>query len=83
MSSTISFYLILSCLVAVITLAVSYKSGHLIKSLSLTATSGIGALFAVNILSYFSGVSIALNYISLSVSGILGIPGVIMLLFIH
>ncbi len=83
MSSTISFSLIVSCLMAAICLAVSYKSGHFIKSVLLTAFSGIGALFAVNIISYISGVSIALNYITLSVSGILGIPGVIMLMFIH
>lgn len=83
MSSTISFSLIVSCLVAIVCLGVSYKSGHFIKSVLLTAFSGIGALFAVNIISYISGVSIALNYITLSVSGILGIPGVIMLMFIH
>lgn len=83
MSSTISFSLIVSCLMAVICLGVSYKSGHFTKSVLLTAFSGIGALFAVNIISYISGVSIALNYITLSISGILGIPGVIMLMFIH
>lgn len=83
MSSTLSFSLIVVCLAAVIILAVSYKGGHLIKSLLLSAFSGIGALFAVNILCEFTGVSVPLNYITMSLSGILGIPGVIMLLFIH
>lgn len=56
------------------------KSGHFIKYLLLSSVSGIGSLFAVNLLSAITGVTIALNYITLSVSSLFGISGVIGLL---
>jgi hypothetical protein len=56
------------------------KSGHFIRYLILSSISGIGSLFAVNLLSSVTGVSIALNYITLSVSSVFGISGVIGLL---
>lgn len=58
------------------------KSGHFIRYLLLSAISGIGALFAVNLLTTLTGVSIALNYITLAVSAIFGISGVIALVVI-
>ncbi len=83
MSSTLSFCLIAAAVLALAVVAVSYKSGHFIKSILLSLVSGIGALFAVNILTPITGVGIAVNYISLALSGIFGIPGVIALLFMH
>lgn len=83
MSSTLSFCLVAAAFLAVPVLAVAVKSGHFIKSLLLSLISGIGALFAVNILTPLTGVGICLNYISLAVSSIFGIPGVIALLFMH
>ncbi len=78
-----SFYVALFvCAVAVaVILFVSYKTGHFVKSVLLSALSGIGALFAVNILAEITAVSIPVNYITLAASGVLGIPGVIALLF--
>lgn len=58
------------------------KSGHFIRYLFLSAVSGIGALFAVNLLTSITGVSIALNYITLGVSAVFGISGVIALVLI-
>ena len=58
------------------------KSGHFIKYLFLSALSGIGALFAVNLLTSITGVSIALNYITLGISAVFGISGVIALVLI-
>lgn len=58
------------------------KSGHFIRYLFLSAVSGIGALFAVNLLTSLTGVSIALNYITLGVSAVFGISGVIALVLI-
>ncbi len=83
MSSTLSFALIAAAVPAIVIIALSYKTGHFFKSILLTALSGIGSLFAVNILTSLTGVSIAVNYISLTLSGIFGIPGVIALLFMH
>lgn len=68
---------------AVIVLLTLIKSGHFIRYLLLSAISGIGALFAVNLLTSITGVSIALNYITLAVSGIFGISGVIALVLIN
>ena len=67
---------------AVIVLISLLKSGHFIRYLILSAISGIGALFAVNLLTSITGVSIALNYITLSVSALFGISGVIALVLI-
>ena len=74
-------YILAVALVAAfaLTLIVSFKSKHFFSSVFLTAVSGTGALFAVNMLSSVTGVSIALNYITLSVSAFLGMPGVISL----
>ena len=68
---------------AVIVLLTLIKSGHFIRYLLLSTISGIGALFAVNLLTSVTGVSIALNYITLAVSGIFGISGVIALVLIN
>lgn len=65
---------------ALIVLIALIKSGHFIRYLLLSVISGIGSLFAVNLLSSVTGVSIALNYITLSVSSVFGISGVIGLL---
>ena len=65
---------------ALIILVALIKSGHFLGYIILTALSGIGSLFAVNLLSSLTGVSIALNYITLSVSSVFGISGVIGLL---
>ena len=67
---------------AVIVLLTLIKSGHFLRYLILSAISGIGALFAVNLLTSITGVSIALNYITLAVSSIFGISGVIALVLI-
>ena len=65
---------------AVIVFIALIKSGHFIRYLLLSAISGIGSLFAVNLLSSVTGVSIALNYITLGISSVFGISGVIGLL---
>ena len=74
---TMIFALALGTLAVVVALI---KSRHFIRYLLLSAISGIGSLFAVNLLSSITGVSIALNYITLGVSSVFGISGVIGLL---
>ncbi len=75
-------YILLFALVVifVITVIVSKKTKHFFACIFLSAVSGIGSLFAVNLLSEFTSVSIAQNYISLSLSAFMGTPGVIALL---
>ena len=75
--------LILVFAFTVVTVALTLiKSRHFIRYLTLSAISGIGALLAVNLLTSITGVSIALNYITLAVSSIFGISGVIALVLI-
>lgn len=61
-------------------LIAAIKSGHSIKLLSISAVQGIVSLFAVNTLGMLTGVSIGINAVSLFISCIGGISGVIMLL---
>ena len=76
-------YLILALAVGILGVIICLlKSGHFLKYLTLSAISGIGALFAVNLLTSLTGVSIALNYITLGVSALFGISGVIALVLI-
>ena len=80
MNSALTPIILSLALSTLIVLVALIKSEHFIRYLLLSAISGIGSLFAVNLLSSVTGVSIALNYITLSVSSIFGISGVIGLL---
>ena len=82
MSQNITALIIATAFGALIVLLTLIKSGHFIRYLMLSAISGIGALFAVNLLTSVTGVSIALNCITLAVSSIFGISGVIALVLI-
>lgn len=56
------------------------KSGHFFKSLLYSVMQGGAALFAVNALAGFTGVSLAVNGVTLAVGALGGIPGVILML---
>lgn len=71
----------------IIILIVMLNSKHFFKCIILSALSGIAALFAVNMLSGFTGFELSVNPITLAMSAIGGTPGVIMMLisriFLH
>ncbi len=69
-------YLILLCYFA-------YKNGKIIKTLLLSALSGISVFAVVNLLSHFTGVGIPINGWTASASAIFGIPGVLGLLILR
>ena len=71
---------VFACALGVMLLIGMLRSGHFFKAAALTVVSGFAALFAVNLLAAFTGVSLAVNPVTLGVSGISGIPGVVMLL---
>ena len=48
-----------------------------------SAISGVGALAAVNLLSAYTGVSIALNFVTAFVAVVLSVPGVVTLLLLR
>ena len=56
------------------------KKRQLFKTLCYSAFQGTAALFAVNALAGFTGVSLAVNGVTLAVGGLGGLPGVILLL---
>lgn len=64
----------------IIILTVSFKSKHFFKSVFLSAFSGLGGLFAVYVLSFFTPLSLPVNLFTAAVSAVGGIPGVIALL---
>lgn len=64
----------------IIILTVSFKSKHFFKSAFLSAFSGLGGLFAVHIISWFTPLSLPVNLFTACVSAVGGIPGVIALL---
>lgn len=59
------------------------KSVHPVRSAVLAMLWGIVALIAVNICSSFTNVSIPVSPMTLSVSAVLGIPGVTCLLLLQ
>lgn len=65
---------------SLITLLVMIKSRHFFKALILSAAQGIAALFAVNLLSAATGVSLAVNPITLALSAVGSLPAVIAML---
>ncbi len=58
----------------------SLKSKHFFKSVFFTALQGLGALCAVNMTAALTGVILPVNYLTLSVGGFMGLPGIILLL---
>lgn len=71
---------VLGCVLLLTVLFIFKKSGHFIKSLFSSVFGGVGALCAVNALSYFIPLSVGLNFYSLAFSAAFSVPGVIFLL---
>lgn len=68
---------------AIVILGRMVKTKHFVKSLLMSAIQGIFALFAVNAVGIISGVTIAVNGITMAISCIGGVPGVILLLLLR
>ena len=63
-----------------IMLCVFKGSGSFFKSVFTSAIGGVGALCAVNALSYFIPLTVGVNWYTLGFSSIFSVPGVIFLL---
>ncbi|MCR4926037.1 MAG: pro-sigmaK processing inhibitor BofA family protein [Clostridiales bacterium] len=59
------------------------KTKHGFKAILSSVVLGVIALFGINLFSSFTGVSIGVNAVSIFVSCIASIPGVIMLLLVN
>ena len=61
---------------ALIVLSSMKKSGRFFASLFLSALEGTAALFAVNAAGTFTGVTLSVNWLTLSTGAVFGVPGV-------
>ncbi len=77
------YFIILLVLYSVFLILFSYKSGKMIKTLLLSAFSGLAVFAIVNILSRYTGVDIAVNGWTVGSSALFGIPAVFGLLFLR
>lgn len=66
-----------------ISLLIFKTSKHFLKSLFTSALGGIGALCAVSVFSYFVPISLGINWLSLSLSAMFSVPGVILVLLLN
>lgn len=69
------------CLVRVLWWMIKTKGGG--RAFLLSAAEGTASLFAVNLAGALTGVTLAVNWAALGICGILGMPGVIMMLFLN
>jgi inhibitor of the pro-sigma K processing machinery len=75
--------IILIALLALLALIVFRKPTKFILRLLLSTVLGFIALFVINFLGSLIGISIAVNWINAAVVGILGLPGIALLLLIE
>ncbi len=67
--------------VVLIVLCVFKGSGKFFKAVFTSALGGVGALCAINTLSYFIPLGIGFNIFTIAFSALFSVPGVIALLF--
>ncbi len=66
-----------------ITLLIFKFSKHFFKALFTSVIGGVGALCSVCAFSYFVPLTIGINWLTLSVSAMFSVPGVIMILLLN
>lgn len=71
---------VLACVFGVLMLLAMGRSGKFFRAFTLSAVSGLAALFAVHLLAQFTHADLAVNPVTLSMSAVAGIPGVVTLL---
>lgn len=73
-------YLVVGIIILAVIMCIYYaKSKHRFTKLLFGAVTGVGMLYAAHFLLSAAGISLSANLFTLSVSAILGIPGVILL----
>lgn len=82
MSAAAAFYIGLIA-IFVLLLACYAKAGNVLKPVLFTALTGFGALGLLWLIGLFLPLPVTVTPLSLSVSGVLGIPGVVFLLLFH
>lgn len=81
---TVASAVYLALLLIGITLLVIYsRSARLLKCVLFTMATGLAALGAVLMIGRFTSLAIALTPLSILISGLLGIPGVVCMLILN
>lgn len=82
-----TFSVFVAAIVALVSLlavcTVLHRAKKPVRRVLAGAGCGVAALGAVNLLAFYTGVSIALNYATAFVAVVLGVPGVIALLVLR
>ena len=60
----------------VFTISAFIRSGKPLKSIVVSAAQGIVSLFALNVVSSFTGIMVSVNIFTMIFSAVLGLPGV-------
>lgn len=80
---TASFGYLVLLVIGIILFVIYHKTGKFLKCIFFTAVSGFCALGIIWVLGRFIAMPVSITPLSLTISGILGIPGVIsMLIFL-
>lgn len=74
-------YLAIAACVCAFLIALARHTG-LLRRIALSCGGGLAALGAVNLSGLLTGVSLGLNVWTFGVSAVLGVPGVVMMLFL-
>lgn len=74
------FFCFLLIICAFVILIYMKKSGRFFSCIFLSLIQGVSSLFAVNLITSVTGVSVAINWISIAISSIGGVFGVVAIL---
>ncbi len=78
-----AFYITILSFFAVVVLFLAIKSRKLFKTLLFNGFLGLCVLAIINLTSKFSGLYIPLNWYSVGLSGVFGVPSVCLLLILQ
>lgn len=70
-------------LLTIIALVIFKISKSFFKALFTSALGGLGAICAVGAISYFVPITIGINWLTLIISALFSVPGVIMVLLLN
>lgn len=71
------------CFAALLCFAKMVRSGHIVKAFAVSSVSGVGSLFAVNLITFITGIKLSINWFTLIFCSFTGIGGSVFLLLIN
>lgn len=77
------FCYVLPAVAALCVLIAAFHAGHAVRRLFVSTLQGVAALFAVNAAGTLTGITIAVNPVTLTAAGVFGLPGVISVLLLN